>query len=106
MPDFTCLTTSRAPEGCAFCPSSPVCLFLRAGLRGFGSLVDSDFALLDTADLLSLAGPIADLRLLHTSFTSDLSHGRQLAQAVDGRPDHVVRVGRPQRLRENVGHPG
>src|SRR5436309_2357056 len=103
MPDLICLTISLAPA--ASCRPSAA-FFLAAGLRAFGLAAVLARVLLGTHDLRALTGTIPYVVHLHAPLARDLPDGGELAQPVQRGPDHVVRIGRAQRLGEDVGDPG
>src|SRR6185503_16536098 len=105
MPDFTCFTISRAPAVSAFAAGlrRGAAFFFAALVRAAGLAA---LVLLGTRSLLALPGTVAHFALLHAPRLRDVAHGAELLDPIDCRPHHVVRVGRSQRLGQDVGHAG
>src|SRR5205807_5219972 len=94
MPEWTCLMRSAAAPAGGSARSAP-----RLRLRYFrvgGSLATGG----------PLPRPVVDRLHLDAALRGHAPLRRQVLQRVDGRADHVVGVGGPQALREDVAHAG
>src|SRR6266550_8135555 len=96
LPDRTCLMRSFPFPTGGNTGSRPV-LRLRY-FRVGGSLPMRDHAF--------LAGAVRNGIELHAALARDAPRRRQTLQAVQGRPHHVVRIGRAQALGQDVPDPG
>src|SRR5213592_3377354 len=96
LPDRTCLMRSFPFPTGGNTGSRPVLRFryFRVG----GSLPMRDHAF--------LAGAVRNGLELHATLARDTPRRRQALQAVQGRPHHVVRIGRTQALGQDVPDPG